>query len=252
MKLLIVEDEIAAARRLQKLILKHLPTAEIVGICDSIVSSVKWLEENAAPDLIFMDIQLADGLSFEIFSQVKIQAAIIFTTAYDEYALRAFKVNSIDYLLKPIDADALGIAIDKYRNLYPEQPVDHNIQSITSLLLERKNIFRQRFLVSKGQRWIPVEINEIAWFVSEEKHVSLVTKGNAKYLIDQNLEQLEEQLDPSEFFRANRQFIIHHSSVTAIENGFNGKLHLLLNPAPEEQATVSREKSGELRKWLAR
>lgn len=252
MKLLIIEDEVAAARRLQKMMLALDSTLVIAGVCDSITSSVNWLKENEHPDLIFMDIQLADGLSFDIFSRVEIKAPVIFTTAYDEYALRAFKVNSIDYLLKPIDAEELRQALDKFKRIHVPESQAQELQSITGLLLERKTIYRSRFLVSKGNRWIPIESHDVAWFISEDKHVSLVTKTKVKYLLDITLEQLEEQMDPSHFFRANRQFMISDSSVQTVENGFNGKLHLTLQPSPEMQVTVSREKAGEFRKWLAR
>lgn len=252
MKVLIIEDESGAARRLQKMILNILPEAEIAGICDSVASSVQSLNENVAPHLIFMDIQLADGLSFDIFSRVQVNAPVIFTTAYDEYALRAFKVNSIDYLLKPIDRDELQQAIHKFKSTSDTEHHDSGIQGITELMLSRKEVYRTRFLVSKGHKWIPISVNEVAWFISEEKHVSLVMKTGQKHLLDSTLEQLEDQLDPKQFIRANRKFIVCDSAVVSIENGFNGKLHVNLTPAPEEQMTVSREKASEFRSWLAR
>jgi len=252
MKVLIVEDESGAARRLQKMILNILPEAEIAGTCDSVAGAVKWLKENTPPQLIFMDIQLADGLSFDIFSRVQVNAPVIFTTAYDEYALRAFKVNSIDYLLKPIDSNELQQAIHKFKSTAESENHDSGIHGITELMLSRKEVYRTRFLVSKGHKWIPISVHEVAWFISEEKHVSIVMKNGQKHLLDSTLEQLEEQLNPEQFIRANRKFIVCDSAVASIENGFNGKLHVNLSPASEEQMTVSRDKAGEFRKWLAR
>jgi DNA-binding LytR/AlgR family response regulator len=252
MKLLIVEDEIAAARRLQKMLQTFEPASEVLAVCDSIVSSEQWFTKNQQPDLIFMDIQLADGLSFDIFSRVQISAPVIFTTAYDEYALRAFKVNSIDYLLKPVDNDELVLALNKYRNFHANDSSMGSLHSIAHAVLQREKAYRSRFLVAKGHRWIPVSIDDVAWFISEEKHVSLVTRDNHKHLLDVTLEQLEEQLDPEKFTRANRQFIVSDSCVKSMENGFNGKLHLAISPQPEEQVTVSREKAGEFRKWLGK
>lgn len=250
MKLLIIEDEVAAARRLQKMLQTFEPASEVLAVCDSIVSSEEWLTKNEQPDLIFMDIQLADGLSFDIFSRVQISAPVIFTTAYDEYALRAFKVNSVDYLLKPVDTDALILALNKYRNFHADDSSIGSLHSIAHSILQREDVYRSRFLVVKGHRWIPVSIDDVAWFISEEKHVSLVTHDNQKYLLDVTLEQLEEQLDPRKFIRANRQFIVSDSCVELMENGFNGKLHLTIVPQPEEQVSVSREKAGEFRKWM--
>ena len=252
MKMLIVEDETAAARRLQKMLRSAEPSGEVLDVCDSIAASEQWFAKNPQPDLIFMDIQLADGLSFDIFSRVQITAPVIFTTAYDEYALRAFKVNSIEYLLKPVDNESLVAALNKYRNFHANHSAAGNLHAVTHALLQRGKVYRSRFLVAKGHRWIPVSIEDVAWFISEEKHVSLVTKDHHKHLLDVTLEQLEEELDPQKFIRANRQFIISDDCVRSIENGFNGKLHLAIAPQPEEQVTVSREKAAEFRKWLAR
>lgn len=250
MKLLIVEDEVAAARRLQKMLHAVEPASEVLAVCDSIVASEAWFTNNQQPDLIFMDIQLADGLSFDIFSRVQVSAPVIFTTAYDEYALRAFKVNSIDYLLKPVDNDALILALNKYRNFHANDSSMGSLHAIAHSILQRENVYRSRFLVVKGHRWIPVSTDDVAWFISEEKRVSLVTKDNHKYLLDITLEQLEEQLDPRKFIRANRQFIVSDGCVKLMENGFNGKLHLTIAPPPGEPVSISRERAGEFRKWM--
>ena len=252
MKLLIVEDEVIAARRLQKMLREIEPSGEVLAICDSIASGEQWFIQNDQPDLILMDIQLADGLSFDLFSRVEITAPVIFTTAYDEYALRAFKVNSIEYLLKPVDSDSLIAALKKYRYFHANNSQAGNIYPIAQAMLQRENVYRSRFLVAKGHRWIPVSIDEVAWFVSEEKRVSLITRDNHKHLLDITLEQLEEELDPRKFIRANRQFIISDNCVCSMENGFNGKLHLTLVPRTEEPVTVSRDKATEFRRWLAR
>jgi DNA-binding LytR/AlgR family response regulator len=252
MKLLIVEDEIVAARRLQKMLRTAEPQSEVLHICDSIAAAEEWFANNPQPDLIFMDVQLADGLCFDIFSRVRITAPVVFATAYDEYALRAFKVNSIDYLLKPIDNESLVAALNKYKQFHKDESDAGNLQIIAQSLINRETAYRSRFLVAKGHRWIPVSIDDVAWFISEDKRVSLVTKEQHKYLLDVTLEQLEQELNPQQFIRANRQFIVSQRCVHSIENGFNGKLHLKLNPAPDETVTVSRDKATEFLQWLGR
>jgi two-component system LytT family response regulator len=252
MKVLLIEDEVAAARRLQKMLVASDPACEILGICDSVVSSVTWLSQNPQPDLIFMDIQLADGLSFDIFSRTEITAPVIFTTAYDEYALRAFKVNSIEYLLKPISSEDLNSALNKFTNLYSDKNMSRGLASVTELLLHRGNIHRSRFLVAKGNRWIPVLVEDVAWYVSEDKRVFAITKSDQKHMLDLTLEQLEEQLDPEKCIRANRQYLISRDCVKEVQIGENGKLHLTVAPRTETPITISRDKSHTIRSWLGK
>ncbi|MGL4597471.1 MAG: LytR/AlgR family response regulator transcription factor, partial [Bacteroidia bacterium] len=201
MRILLVEDEPAAARRLQKIILELEPSAKIVGVCESVSESVNWLKENTPPDLFLFDIQLADGLSFEIFSQVETNVPVIFTTAYDEYALRAFKVNSIDYLLKPIDREALRQSMEKYRRLQADQSTPaFDMQAILNQMKLGKTIYKTRFLVSKGMQLIPVDQSEVAWLRTEERIVFLHTHDGKRYLTEHTLDELDEQLDPAHFF----------------------------------------------------
>ncbi len=253
MRILIVEDEPAAARRLQKIILELAPQATIVGVCESVKESVHWLKTNTHPDLFLFDIQLADGLSFEIFSQVETSVPVIFTTAYDEYALRAFKVNSVDYLLKPIDREALRQSVEKYRKIQSNitNPA-FDMQTILAQMMSGKTIYKTRFLVSKGAQLIPIDQSEVAWLRTEERIVFLHTHDGKRYLTEHTLDELEEQLDPTHFFRANRQYLIATRAVHHASPGVNGKLNLYLNPQTEEEVVVSREKAMAFRRWLER
>lgn len=254
MKVLIIEDELPAARRLRNLIEEIDASIEIIEVIDSIESAVKWLNSHQTPEMIFMDIQLADGLSFEIFDKVTIQSPVVFTTAFDEYALKAFKVNSIDYLLKPIDKDELAKSIEKFKNLKQQfsenaQPNLHFENLLTSLKLNQK-FYKNRFLVKLGDRLIPVQTEEIAYFQADEKIVLLITRENKKYAIDYTLDALESQLNPKEFYRINRKFISHFQAIKSINNYFNGKLKIHLLPEIKEEITVSREKSSHFKEWL--
>ena len=248
MKIVIIEDEAPAARRLTNLVKECRPGVDIIGQFDSVETATGWLSENPAPDLAFMDIQLADGLSFEIFETVKINFPVIFTTAYDEYALKAFKVNSIDYLLKPIDKKELAVALDKWDTLQ-KQP--GNQVDISELLKSfNKPQFKNRFLVKQGQRLIPVSTEDIAYFFAEDKLVFLVTTPGNKYVVDYTIEQLENQLDPQKFFRANRKVITSVPAVKDIHLSFNGKLKIYLKPDFQEELFVSRERSSDFKQWL--
>lgn len=250
MKVLIIEDEAPAARRLAQLVKECRPGTEIVAQLDSVETAVEWLNNNPAPDLAFMDIQLADGLSFDIFKATAVKCPVIFTTAYDEYAIKAFKVNSIDYLLKPIDKQELASAFDKFDGLKNQpSPEPLNISEIVKAFGGQQ--YRTRFLVKQGQRLIPVGTEEIAYFFAEEKLVFILTHDNHKYAIDYTLEQLETQLDPQHFFRANRKFMVSMKSVKDIHLSFNGKLKLYLNPPHNgEEIYVSRERAPEFKNWL--
>jgi two-component system response regulator LytT len=247
---LIIEDEHIAARRLEKMLHSLRSDYTILATADSVQSAVDWLKSNSAPDLIFMDIQLADGLSFEIFRKVEVLTPVIFVTAYDDYALRAFKFNSVDYLLKPIEPEAVNAAITKFEQHFGDRNLFR--AELAEELLLKKPIYLTRFLVSKGDKWIPVLTSDIAWFVSEDKHVYIVTKSGNKYHIAQSLEQLEEQLDPSAFFRSGRKFILSKSCIQNVESGFNGKLHVNVDPKPEDDVTVSRERATDFRNWLTK
>jgi len=248
MNCLIVEDEKVAAERLSGLIKKIDPTIEITGIVQSVKNAVQWLNTHQAPDLIFMDIQLADGLSFEIFEQTIVKTPVIFTTAYDEYALKAFKVNSIDYLLKPVDLNELKNAIDKFKenNLpkeIPAQVFDNILHSLT------KN-YKNKFVIKVGEHIKVFAIDDVQCFYSMEKYTFLQNNSGRDYAINYTLDQLEDLLDPSRFFRINRKFIVSLSAILDIISFSNSRLQVKLNSNKSDDLIVSREKVQDFKKWL--
>lgn len=251
MKVLIIEDEAPAARRLAQLIKECKPNAEILEQVDSVEGAVEWFNNNPVPDLAFMDIQLADGLSFEIFETVQVKCPVIFTTAYDDYAIKAFKVNSIDYLLKPIDKNELSQAFNKYDELQNNNAPAFDISEIVKTLGKQQN-YKNRFLVKQGQRLIPIDTEQVAYFFAEDKLVFMVTEDNHKYVVDYTLEQLEQELDPQCFFRANRKIITSMTAVKDIHLSFNGKLKIYLKPDLKkgEDIFVSRERAPEFKTWM--
>jgi DNA-binding LytR/AlgR family response regulator len=253
MRVLIIEDEAPAARRLQKLLKESGYDIEVLAEIESIEQAVRWLESNTAPDLILMDIELADGLSFEIFSQTVIYTPVIFTTAYDEYALQAFKVQSIDYLLKPIDIQELKRSLAKFSDLkqhFSSASPQFDLSSLMQAFQNPTKEYKSRFLVKLGDRLIPVATNEVAYFQAEEKIVVLVTIENKKFAVDYSLDWLEQELNPKEFYRLNRQYITHLQAIKGIHQYFNGKLKINLQPDTKSEVTVSREKSAEFKRWL--
>jgi len=248
MKILIIEDEQAAARRLQKLLNDINPGHEIIGVLSSIESSVDWLNVNPAPDLILMDIHLADGSSFEIFEKVSIQAPVIFATAYDEYALKAFKVSAIDYLLKPIKQAELEKALDKVSgNSKKEDTNEGLIQKLEEAGLIRK---AKRILVRMGQSIKLIDLDQVSYFYSKDKISFAVLPGNKRYPLDQSLDQIEQMVDPIHFFRINRQFIVKMEAIDEMIAYSKSRVKLKLNPPTEEDAIVSKERSPEFKKWL--
>jgi DNA-binding LytR/AlgR family response regulator len=255
MKVLIIEDEAPAARRLQQLLEAHDPTIQVIAVLDSIEDAVQWLKDSPHPELIFMDIMLADGQSFEIFEHVEVRVPIIFTTAYDEYAIRAFKVNSIDYLLKPIEPLLLAQALNKYR--FISQSPGNFREIMESLLNQTKGAdaqpaFKNRFLIRSGAQLISVEAREVAWFSFEDKLTFLHTTKQKRYVLDHTLDELEKLVDPYLFFRLNRQYITSFSAIKSIHNYFNSKLKVYLTSEMETGIVVSKEKAGALRLWLNR
>ena len=249
MNILIIEDEFPAADRLQTLLAEHAPDMNILQVCDSIESSVEWLTTQGEPDLVFMDIQLADGLSFEIFHQIALSCPVIFTTAYDQYAIRAFQVNSVDYLLKPVDGEALQRALDKHKRLHQEKVSPaQDLQFLLNSL--QKPDFQKRFLVKSGDilRYVPVE--EVAYFEAESGLVILVSTSGRRFAIDLKLETLEERVDPERFFRLNRTFLAQIHSITKIHQYFNSRLKIQLTPESDKDTFVSREKATQFKKWL--
>lgn len=251
MRVLIIEDEAPAFRRLQKILEETVEGVEIVDVIDSVEETVKWVRNHQLPDLIFMDIQLNDGISFEIFDQVKIDKPVIFTTAFDEYMLKAFKVNSIDYLLKPIKKEDLAASINKYNALksqFAGQQVDMSM--LLNQIQREDRQYKPRFLVRQGDKLISIETSQIAYFYTRNGVVHLVTVAGRNYLMDQTLEEIAAQLDPKVFHRANRQYIVQFSAIVSTERYFKSKLIVELNPAADEPVIVSAEKAAEFKKWL--
>lgn len=251
MKVLIVEDERLAAQRLQHLLMEYDPSVEVIGIAESISETVQLLKQQPHPDLLLLDIQLSDGHSFEIFKSVPFNKPIIFTTAYDQYAIDAFKLFSIDYILKPVTAEALGYALNKYRS------ISNNVFLQTDYSLLAKQLHREigssyknRFLAKVGQRLFFVEVGDIAFFQADNKIVYLVDKDGNRFVIDYTLEKLEALLNPRDFFRLNRRFIVKVSAIEHIKPFYNSRLKLSVKGATtSEEMIISRERVSEFKAW---
>jgi len=252
MKILIVEDEDLAVKKLQKTLAAVNPSARVVGTTDSIKSTVEWLQQNQQPDLILMDIELADGQSFEIFNLTEVSSPVIFTTSYDEFALKAFKVNSVDYLLKPIQKEDLHAALEKFQKIKSSAEV--KIESLVKELQQKlqPKEYRKRFLVKLGQKLVSVEIGEIAFFYSDGRLNFFKTIDNRKFVVDYTMDELEEMLDPQKFFRISRSFYVSVNSIEKIDDYFGNRLILGLKPAVEKEALVSREKVTEFKNWMGK
>ena len=249
MRTIIIEDEKPAARLLQRKLEKLGVSTQIM--LHSVEESLAWFAVNPHPDLIFLDIQLSDGLSFEIFEALDIKSAVIFTTAYDEYALKAFKLNSIDYLLKPIDDDHLEVAIAKYRLLIPpRKPVNVDFDEIRRMLGAPSKEYRRRFTVRVGQHLKVIPAEEVECFYSENKGSYLHTFDNRDYLIDQTLEILERELDPSAFFRVSRKHVVPLKAIKEIVLYSNSRLKVILPTYKADEVIVSREKVSDFKNWL--
>ncbi len=256
--LLIIEDEAHNSRMLHDMIEKLRPDWTILAILESVEESILWFKSNKAPALILMDMQLSDGICFTIFEKVKINPSsrIIFTTAYDEYAIRAFKVNSIDYLLKPIEEEELEKAFQKFEQLIENEssPME-NIYEYTRLLhsvLSGKKEYRTRFLISGITSYQKLEADEIAYFYSDNKLTFAVDNSGKEYTLDYNLEQLENELNPTHFFRANRKTIVHFNSVKKMSNELGSRLKVELSPLPEFDVIVSRLKATDFKIWMGK
>jgi DNA-binding LytR/AlgR family response regulator len=250
MNIIIIEDEKPAARLLQRKVEKL--GLEIRQMLHSVEESIAWFQNNEHPDLIFLDIQLSDGLSFEIFDRVTIKSAIIFTTAYDEYALRAFKLNSIDYLLKPIDEDELQVSISKFQNQYQKMAVSSlDFEAIKRMLVNPvQKEYKNRFAVKIGNQIKVILIDEIECFYSENKGTYLHTLDNRDYLLDRSLEQLELELNPNSFYRISRKFIIPLQSIKEIQVHTNSRLKVILPTYKEDEVIVAREKVQDFKNWI--
>ncbi len=254
MKVLLIEDEKPAANRLTTLIQQYDPDIEIVARLDSVKKSVAWLRANPKPELTFMDIQLGDGLSFEILETIPFKAPIIFTTAYDEYAIKAFKANSVDYLLKPIDFDELSSAIDKYKELHMpgNEPVTtaesmENLQKAIGMLTRQ---YKSRFVVKVGEHLHAIPVEKIAYFFSMEKMTYLQTEKGKKFIIDYPLDRLEEMVDPRNFFRINRKYLVGMDAIQDIITYSSSRLKLNLKQTDEMDTIVSRDRVQAFKEWL--
>ena len=253
MTILLLEDEYPAAERLQRLLRQAEPAAEVLAVLQTVAVARHWLCTQPAPDLILSDIQLRDGLSFEAFAGLPLRSPIVLTTAYDEYAIQAFEVHSIGYLLKPVKPEALRAALARFRVLraaYSPAELGGQLQRLLDNLPPAPKPYKTRFLVGNGSQLLPVEVSDIAYFSTRHEQTSLVLRVGPHYALDYTLEQLERLLDPRQFFRANRQLLLHLSAVRRLHPHFNGKLKLDLLPAPADEVLVSREKAAAFRAWL--
>ena len=259
MKVLIIEDEELAVKKLRKTLESVDSSAQVVGVADSIRSSVNWLQQNPSPDLILMDIELADGQSFEIFDKVEVKSTVIFTTSYDEYALKAFKVNSVDYLLKPVQKEDLQAALNKlktmktlYGSTSHSDPL--NVENLVKELQQKlqPKEFRKRFLVKHAQKLVSVDVEEIAYFYSDGRLNFFKTLDNKKFVVDYTMDELEDMLDPNKYFRISRSFYVSIASIDQIHDYFGNRLLLHLKPAVDKESIVSREKVADFKKWMGK
>ncbi|MEZ4893415.1 MAG: LytTR family DNA-binding domain-containing protein [Saprospiraceae bacterium] len=252
MNILIIEDENAAARRLEKLVLEIEPDANIMAKIDSVESALLYLKSNPAPDLILLDIHLADGSSFEIFQHMEVTAPIIFTTAYDNYALDAFKANTVDYLLKPIKSQELQVAIEKFkRHHLSKQSVDYKTLADTLLKAENSKNFLRRMLIRFGSSFKLIDMKDAAYFYSKDKITFLVSSSTGKrFPVDYPLDKLEGILDPESFYRINRQFIVNINAIGEMHQYSKSRVKIELEPPVDQDIIVSTEKSASFKRWL--
>ncbi len=251
MDILIIEDEILAAQRMQMLVKNYDPSINIIGILESVEEAVEWLSTKKQPDLLLVDIQLADGHSFEIFKKVQINKPIIFTTAYDQYALDAFQLLSIDYVLKPVTAEALSNAFAKYKSLTQQPAPVNNYAEVLQYVKENlSSKYKNRFLGKVGQRTYFIQVDDVAYFTADNKIVHLVARDGKRYLKNATMEKLEQILDPKIFFRVNRKIIIHIDAIEQIKPYDNNRLIIMVKGIPAaEEIIISREKVAEFKIW---
>jgi DNA-binding LytR/AlgR family response regulator len=251
MQVLIIEDEHQAAQRIEHLVKEFIPDVQIVGRLDSVKRAVEFFKGSPSPDLVLMDIQLADGTSFEIFNACDVKSPVIFTTAYDEYAVKAFKVNSVDYILKPVDRDEFGRAISKFMDMN-SKPTDRsdilgNINEAIRLLTRK---YKARFVIKVGEHLRTVETKNILYFTSHEKATFCCTGEKRNLIVDFTLDQLEEMLDPEIFYRINRKYLISASAISDIISYTNSRLRLVLKNSTDSDVIVARERVQDFKAWL--
>lgn len=253
MKVVIIEDEHLSAQRLEQMLKKYDQEIQVMAELPSVSESVEWFKSNPDPDLIFMDIHLEDGQSFSIFETINLEVPVIFTTAFDEYMVKAFKVNSVDYLMKPLNYEELAQAIEKFKKIYSkkESPVP-DMQSFLQAIQKKEPEYKARFLVSIGSRLKPVETNDIMYFYSAEKISFLVTADNQRFPVDYSLDRLSAMLDPKKFYRINRQMILKADAIEQIHVFSKGRIKIDLKPAMKEEVFVSLDRVTDFKEWLGR
>lgn len=254
MKVVIVEDEHLTAQRLQGMLKRYDPQIEVLAELPSVSESVDWFKSNPDPDMVFMDIHLEDGQSFSIFETINLQVPIVFTTAYDEYTIKAFKVNSIDYLMKPLNYEELVQAIEKYKRLHAQKAEEGGggMEMLLQTLQKKEPEYKSRFLVSIGSRLKAIETADINYFYSAEKITFLVTKDNQRFPIDYSLDKLALMMDPKVYYRINRQMMVKLDAISNIHVYPKGKIKLDLSPAMKEEVFVSMDKVVEFKEWLGK
>lgn len=249
MRAIIIEDEKPAAEKLVKAIRKADSSVEIVAVLSSVKSAVEWLERNPMPGLLFMDIELSDGLSFKIFDAVNINSPVIFCTAFDDYWQEAFEHNSIDYLLKPIKEDKLEAALKKYDKL--KQHFSADLRQLLQSRQQSPNEYKKRFLVKRGTDYISVKAEDIAYFYATHKLVCMIDSKNQKYILDQSLSEIEKQLDPTQFYRVNRKYLVQLNAIKKIKCFPKSKLQLELEPATSEDIIISQDNVTAFKDWMS-
>lgn len=256
LKVLIIEDEIPAQRLLKETLQEINFETEVVDCLNSIKSALEWFKNNPHPEIVLLDIKLSDGLSFEIFKQVKVESMIIFTTAYDEYAMQAFKVNSLDYLLKPIEKDELQAALEKYqqynKQFIQEKNYGIDFSELASLIKNEKTEYRKRFLIQSNESFFHIPVDQIAFFYSMQGITFAVTFKKREYPVNFSLESLKEQLHPGTFFKINRQFIINIEAIKRVHTYFQGKLKLEVHPSHSEDVIIGKDKAASFKRWMDR
>lgn len=251
MRALIVEDELIASQNLQRILQQAADDIQVIAVLQSVEETIEWFASNAQPDILFLDIHLADGSSFAIFESVNVTCPVIFTTAYDEYALKAFEVNSIDYLLKPINLNNLDRALKKLRGLTTAR--DNSNELLTNLIASFKQSnksYKSGFLIPHKDKFIPLQVNRIAYFYTENKMVKIVADDDQVYHLDTSLEDISSQLDPQLFFRANRQFIVARKAIKDISVWFGSKVSVNLHVITPEKVIVSKARVTEFKTWF--
>jgi DNA-binding LytR/AlgR family response regulator len=251
MKVLIIEDEPHAAEHIHRLLMQVASDATVVAKIDSVKKAVAWFNNNPAPDVVLMDIQLADGISFQIFDQCEVNAPVIFTTAFEEYALKAFKVNSIDYILKPVDREELRAALKKVKSIGElgsnrEQLLEKMSEMVKMLTKQ----YKSRFVIKVGEHLKTVEVDQIRFFYSQEKTTFCITEDNRSFIVDYTLDQLEEMINPRRFYRINRKYIVSAPAILDIVSYQNSRLKLILKGTHDDDIIVSRERVQEFKNWL--